>query len=180
MLKKISVPSAGRVPPQLWESCVNTLLEGPSDQSSTGSQSLHWAQGGSRRGPIPRSREQADVKGHRRHTLVPGGGPDDPGSSSSGLARALLSLCFRCFLLLLVSLLLRRIAVNIKYTHMHSRIQRQGLALLLYYLPVPGLLTNPLDGEHLQTQSQGFILLPYSPSRWISHYLSLQPRPLCG
>lgn len=67
---------------------MNTLWEGPSGQSSKGRHSGHQEQGCSRCGLIPRSCEQAEVKGHRGHTLVPGGGAENPGSSSSGLAGA--------------------------------------------------------------------------------------------
>ena len=178
MLKTISVPSAGRVPPQLWESWVNTLREGPSGQSSKGRHSRHWAQGGSRCGLIPSSCEQADVKGHRGHTLVLGGSTGNSGSSSSGLARALLSLCFRRFLLLVVSLLLRRIAVNINICTCVPGFRGEAWFSSCFTTCWSlGCSPNPLDAEHLQIQSQGFILLTLSPSLWTSHYLSLQPQP---
>ena len=68
----------------------------------------------------------------------------------------LLSLCFRCFLLLLASLLLRRIAVNINICTRVPGFRGQAWFSCFTTRWALGCSPNPLDAEHLQIQSQGF------------------------
>lgn len=179
MLKTISVSLwVRRVPPQLWESWVNTLREGPSGQSSKGRHSRHWAQGGSRCGLISSSCEQADVKGHRGHTLVLRGSTGNSGSSSSGLARALLSLCFRRFLLVSSITITQEDCWGkiLIYAHefQDSEARPDFSSCFTTYWSL-GCSPNALDAEHPDSIPR--LHSPHSlPSPWTSHYLSLQPQ----
>ena len=181
-LKKISVPSAGRVSPQLWESCVETLLEGCQVSAPRGA-AVGTGPSGQWMWPEPQELQAGRLMGK--------GTEGTPWSKEVVLRilaahpqawlRTLPSLCFRCFLLLLVSLLLRRIVISINTCTWLPGFR--GKAWFCYFSSCCflGCLTHPPDGD----PSPNSIPRLHSPHSLPALDLPLPqppppPPPLCG